>query len=356
MHRRRFPQPGLPPATLTLQPGEAAGPSTLTVMEYDEHGCEERTGATLEEVLAGRQPGRTLWLNLDGLGDVALLKKVGEHFGLHPLALEDVLNAPQRPKVDHYPDHLFIVMHMAHLLPEAVIEFEQMSIFLGPDFLITIQEREGDAFDPVRKRLQTGRGYARSRGHDYLAYALIDSLVDYYFPVLEKLSDAIEDLEDLVLDHPPKDTIELAHDMKRVMAEIRRSAWPQRELVGRLMNDDSGLFKPETRMFLRDVYDHAVQVLDLTELSREVAGGLIDLYMSSEAHRANEVMRVLTVVASIFIPLTFLAGIYGMNFDPKVSPYNMPELESRFGYPIFLAAMLLIGGGMLLYFRKKRWL
>ncbi len=354
--RRRFPTPGIAPATLIVHPDTAGGPGRLTAIEYSPEFIDERSGPDLDAVLGERRTGSVLWLNLDGLGDVAMLQRVGERFGLHPLALEDVLNAPQRPKMDDYDEHLFIVMHMAHLLPDGVIEFEQMSLFLGADFLITVQEREGDVFDPVRKRLRSGRGYARARGHDYLAYALIDSLVDYYYPVLEKLAESIEDLEDLVLDHPPKDTVEQVHDMKRLLGEIRRAAWAQRELVSRLKSDDSGLIREETQIFLRDVHDHAAQVLDLTESSREVAGGLIELYMSSVGLRTNEVMRVLTVVASIFIPLTFLAGIYGMNFDPHASPYNMPELEMRYGYPVFLLSMLLIAVGMVLYFRKRRWL
>ncbi len=356
MQRRRYPTPGTAPATLTVHPDTGGGSSRLSVIEYGPDFIEERSGTHLAEVLGPRRPASVLWLNLDGLGDVTLLREIGERFGLHALALEDVVNAPQRPKLDDYEEHLFIVMQMAHLRPDGVIEFEQMSIFLGADFLITVQEREGDVFDPVRKRLRSGRGYARSRGHDYLAYALIDSLVDYYYPVLERLGESIEDLEDLVLDHPPKDTVEQVHDMKRLLGEIRRAAWAQRELVSRLTSDDSGLIGEETKIFMRDVHDHAAQVLDLAEVSREVAGGLIELYMSSVGLRTNEVMRVLTVVASIFIPLTFLAGIYGMNFDPGASPYNMPELRMRYGYPIFLLAMLLVAVGMVAYFRKRRWL
>lgn len=356
MQRRRFPTPGTAPATLVVHPDTKSGSSRLSVIEYGPDLFDERSGLNLAEVLGQRRRGSVLWLNLDGLGNVELLKEIGQRFGLHPLALEDVVNAPQRPKLDDYEDHLFIVMQMAHLLPDEVIEFEQMSIFLGRDFLITVQEREGDVFDPVRKRLRNGRGYARSRGHDYLAYALIDSLVDYYYPVLEKLADSIEILEDQVLDDAPKDTVEQVHDMKRLLGEIRRAAWAQRELVSRLTHEESGLIREETQIFLRDVHDHASQVLDLAEVSREVAGGLIELYMSSVGLRTNEVMRVLTVVASIFIPLTFLAGIYGMNFDPGASPYNMPELKMRYGYPIFLLAMFLVAAGMVAYFRKRRWL
>lgn len=356
MKRRRFPTPGTAPATLVVHPDTQSGSSCLSIIEYGPDFIDERTGSELLQVMGQRRGGSVLWLNLDGLGDVALLKQIGEYFGLHPLALEDVVNAPQRPKLDDYEKHLFIVMQMVHLLPDEVIEFEQMSIFVGKDFLITVQEREGDVFDPVRKRLRTGRGYARSRGHDYLAYALIDSLVDFYYPVLEKLAEAIEMLEDKVLDDAPKNTVEQVHDMKQLLGEIRRAAWAQRELVSRLTHDDSGLIREETQIFLRDVHDHASQVLDLTETSREVAGSLIELYMSTVSLRTNEVMRVLTVVASIFIPLTFLAGIYGMNFDPDASPYNMPELEMRYGYPAFLLAMLLIAVGMVLYFRKRRWL
>lgn len=356
MLRRRFHKPGTAPATLVAPPSSEGRKQSITLIEYDAAELTEKEITDPEELRSCRDNGKVSWIDVNGLGDIETLRRLGQIFGLHPLALEDVLNTGQRPKVEHYEDHYFIVLQTVALPQECEVEFEQMSLFLGPTFLITIQEQIGDTFDPVRERLRQGRGFSRSRGHDYLAYALIDSIVDHFFPVLEQIGEAVEELEDELVERPHEATVSHVHDLKRILMHLRRAAWPEREVLSVLARDDSSLIKPETRVFLRDCYDHAVQIMDVLESYREMSAGMIDLYLSSLSNRTNEVMRMLTVVASIFIPLTFIVGLYGMNFDPSVSGWNMPELRMPYGYPACLAVMLLITVALVIYFRKRRWL
>ncbi len=346
--------PGTAPATLVARAG--AEPPVVTLIEYDAEGIEERQVGSIEEVFVCRDNGKVSWINIDGLGDVELLRKLGAHFRLHPLALEDVLNTSHRPKMEEHADHCFLITRMASVSDEGEVTFEQVSMFLGHTFLITIQHLPGDVFEQVRQRLRAGRGFARTRGHDYLAYALLDALVDHFFPVLEKIGEDVEELEDLLLESPSPECVARLHEIKRSLLQLRRAAWPEREVIAALNRDESGLIAAETKVFLRDCYDHTVSIMDVIESYRDVTAGMMDLYLSSVSNRTNEVMRVLTVIASIFIPLTFMAGVYGMNFDPDASPWSMPELRARYGYPITLAAMLLVGLGMLFLFRKKRWI
>ncbi len=354
MIRSRHHAPGTAPATLVTT--AEARPAVITLIEYDAAGIEERRIERIEDVFHCREDERVSWINIDGLGDVELLRTIGAHFGLHPLALEDVLNTTHRPKIEEYSDHLFVITRMASVGAEEMVEFEQVSMFLGKNFLITIQERPGDVFEAVRQRLRGGRGYARKMRHDYLLYALLDALVDHFFPVLEKLGEEIETLEDVLLESPSRSCVARLHDIKRSLLHLRRAAWPEREVMSALNRDESGLIAPETKVFLRDCYDHTISIMDVIESYRDVTAGMMDLYLSSVSNRTNEVMRVLTVIASIFIPLTFIAGVYGMNFDPEASPWNMPELGARYGYPICVAVMLVLGIGMVVFFRKKGWL
>ena len=254
-------------------------------------------------------------------------------------------------------NQLFIVMQMAYESEESDIVFEQVSLVLGKGFVITVQEEPGrDVFDPVRHRLHMGAGYARHMKSDYLAYALVDAVVDHYFPLIQSLGDSLEEFQQTVIENPTAKRVRDLHDFRYAMAELRRAIWPQRELLGRLLRDETGLLAPRTKPFIRDCYDHTVIMVDILETFRDSTRNLMDLYLSSLTIRTNEIMRVLTVISAIFIPLTFLAGIWGMNFDHSASPFNMPELGWRFGYPCALVFMLAVAMGMVLFFKRKRWL
>ncbi len=275
-------------------------------------------------------------------------------FNLHGLALEDVVNVHQRPKVEEYADHAFIVTRMIQAgLPPTT---EQVSMFLGEGFLLTFQERPGDCFDPVRARLRSSRGQIRDRQADYLAYALLDAVIDGYFPVLETLGERLEVLEDAVTAEPPEAEATQIHEIKRELLLLRRAVWPQREMVNALTRETSPYVTDQTRLYLRDCYDHTIQLMDIVETYREIATGLVDIYLSSVSTRLNEIMKVLTIIATIFIPLGFVAGLYGMNFDASASPWNMPELRWYWGYPVALGVMAAAALGMLYYFYRKGWI
>ncbi|MGC4006640.1 MAG: magnesium/cobalt transporter CorA [Pirellulales bacterium] len=298
---------------------------------------------------------RVTWINVDGLGDAGVLAALGKLFHLHPLALEDVVHVHQRPKVEQYPDNVFIVLRMIHR--GDTLASEQLSIFLGSNYVLTFQEDlPGDCFDAVRERIGGEKNGFSGHGADYLAYRLIDAVIDNYFPVLEHYGETIDDLEEEMLTFKNKVDLNTIHAVKQDMLQLRRSIWPTREVVNALLRDSNTAFGEETRVYLRDCYDHTVQLLDLLEMYRELSADLRDLYLSSMSHRMNEIMKVLTIISTLFIPLTFVAGIYGMNFDTKVSPWNMPELEWYYGYPFAWGLMALITIGMLIFFVRKRWI
>jgi magnesium transporter len=318
-------------------------------MSYSEDRLEEGEVESLEAVVASSLSVR--WLNLDGLHDVSILREIGERFDLHRLLLEDVISVGQRPKFEEYDGRLFVVLHMLSVDDvEAQIREEQVSMVLSGGTLLTFQERTGDVFEPVRRRLREASGRIRARGADYLMYALIDAVVDGYFGVLERLGNAAERLDGEIADDPTPDTARRLHALKREALVARRSIWPVRELASGLLRSESELITADTRIYLRDVYDHAVQAIDAAETLRELTTSLMDLYLSTVGQRTNEVMRVLTVIASLFIPLTFLAGLYGMNFQ------YMPELAFRWAYPVLLGVMGVLAVGMLQYFKRKGWL
>jgi magnesium transporter len=270
--------------------------------------------------------------------------------------MEDVLNTTQRPKVERYDDQYFIISEMIYPETDRRIAVEQLSLFLGDSYVLTLQEESGhDVFAAVRARLRSGRGYARRMKADYLAYALLDATVDQFFPILETVGDGIEAIEDDLLGKPTRETLRRLYEHKRLLMQLRRAAWPQREIFSTLMRDDSGLISAETQVFLRDCYDHATQIIDILENFRELTAGLMDVYLSSLGFRTNEIMRILTVISSIFIPLTFIAGLYGMNFNTE-HPLNMPELNWPYGYLLCLGMMAAIAGGMILFFKRKHWL
>ncbi len=352
----KYHAPGTPPATLVSLGEKENAPIVIQLIQYDRETIFEGCFDTFEELMSRYDPAKVNWINIDGLTDTDLLRKLATRFKIHALALEDVLNTTQRPKVEQYDEHFFIVSEMIYKEEDHRIAVEQLSLFLGEGYVITIQEEsQHDVFGTVRNRLRAGRGTARTMKADYLAYALLDATVDQFFPVLEELGDSIEDLEDQLIDRPSRDTVRKLHGIKRLLMQLRRAAWPQREIFSTLIRDESTLIHAETKIYLRDCYDHTTQIIDIMESFRDLAAGLMDFYISSLGFKTNEIMRVLTVISSIFIPLTFVAGIYGMNFDTK-SPFNMPELEWPFGYLYCLALMATVAGGMVLFFRRKRWL
>ena len=363
MFMKRHGPPGSSPATLSphLVDGKTRKP-TIKIIEYDKDGIEERDVTDLAELAGHLDNRKVTWINIDGLGDVEALTILGEKFRIHPLALEDVLNTGQRPKVENAADYVFIVAQMVYQDKSRTICGEQVSFFLGKNFLITVQEEgDYDVFEPVRERVRAGRGTIRKAKADYLTYALLDSIIDHYYPVLEELGNAIEDLEDDLLDKPSREMIHKLHEHKRSLSQMRRFVWPLRDVVSALLHDPSGLIAEPTKIYLRDCYDHTVQLMDLVESYRELTSGLMELYHSSVGLRTNEIMRVLTVITSIFIPLTFIVGVYGMNFAPadasgKALPLNMPELYQPHGYLWLMAFMAIVAVVQLLIFKRMKWL
>jgi magnesium transporter len=363
MFKKRRSAPGSSPATLVphLVDG-VAQKAKIQMIEYDADHFQEQEFTEISEVIARLDRGKITWINVDGLGDLAALETLAAHFNLHPLALEDVLNIGQRPKTEAADDYLFIVAQMVYHDDEDDLCNEQVSMFLGKNFLITIQEEpDYDVFLSVRDRLRSGRGMSRKSKSDYLAYALLDSIIDNYYPVLEKIGADIDSLEDLLLQRPTRDMIQTLHAQKRNLTQVRRFVWPMRDVVNSLLHDNSVFVANSTKVYLRDCYDHVVQLMDLVESYREVTSGLMELYHSSVGLRTNEVMRVLTVITSVFIPLTFIVGIYGMNFAPhsddgKPLPMNMPELYSPYGYITLMSIMAVIAIVQLYIFRQMKWL
>ncbi|RMF58032.1 MAG: magnesium and cobalt transport protein CorA [Bacteroidetes bacterium] len=348
--KKRRKKVGLPPGTL-VPLVERTDPVRLTLFDYGPDHFEERALEDVEDVFPYRDSPHVTWINVDGSHDTETVRRLGAHFGLHPLVLEDIVSTAQRPKVEVYEDYLFIVIRMLRFDRERrQIEAEQLSLVVSEGFVLSFQERPGDVLDPIRHRLRLEQGRLRRSGADYLAYAILDVIVDHYFVVLEEVGELLEELEDEVLRDPSMEVQQKIRDLRRELILMRRAVWPVRELFMTLERIELPLFREETRPFLRDAYDHIIQVIDIVESLRDVISGLMDLYMSSLSNRMNEIMKFLTIVGTIFIPLTFIAGIYGMNFE------HMPELHYRYGYPLVMLAMVAIAAGMLLYFRRKRWL
>jgi magnesium transporter len=348
---KRAKKKGLPPGTI-VHTGEAkGGKARVTVIDYDEKGVKEKDVEDAGECFEFRGNKRTTWINIDGVHDVALIKKLGEHFGVHPLVLEDIANIEQRPKVEEFKDYLFIVAKMFYSgQKEGEVDSEQISFILGKDFIISLQESKGDVFEPVRERIRKGRGILRGAGADYLLYALLDAIVDNYFVILEGIGERIEELEEELTENPTNKTLQQLHALKRDMIYIRKGIWPLREVISALSKSDLRLVKKKTRRYLRDVYEHTIQVIDTIEAYRDILSGMVDLYLSSISNKMNEIMKVLTIIATIFIPLTFITGIYGMNFE------NMPEIGWVHGYPFALGIMLLVALIMFIYFKSRKWI
>ncbi|NEP19226.1 MAG: magnesium/cobalt transporter CorA [Leptolyngbya sp. SIO4C1] len=343
------------PGTLVIE--DDAIPPELVLIDYrlEEAVCKELKKP--EEAAQYLDSDSISWVDVQGLGSEAILRRLGRVYSLHPLVLEDVVNVPQRPKVEYYDQQMLIITRMVNPIEQGLGFYsEQVSFVLGSGYLLTVQEEsEVDCFDPVRHRIRWNKGMIRAQGADYLAYSLIDAIVDGYFPVLEDYGEYIEDLEDEVLFRPTRQTVQKIYQVRRDLMKLRRSIWPMRNAISALIRDDSELISREVGVYFQDCYDHTVQVLDIVETYRELTSTLMDVYLSSVSNRMNEVMKILTVISSIFIPLTFIAGVYGMNFNPEASPWNMPELNAYWGYPICWAVMIAIAAALSIYFWRQGW-
>jgi magnesium transporter len=347
---KRTRKTGLPPGTLVHIGEQKVAEVKITVIDYDDAGLTEKPIHKVEECFPFRATPTVSWIYVEGLHQVEVIETLGKHFGVHPLVLEDILNTEQRPKLEDFEDYIFIVLKFFHFVDgQNEIAAEQLAIVFGFNFLISFQERESDIFKTVRERLKNGQGRLRKHGSDYLAFTLVDAVVDHYFVVLEKLEDQIEQVEErLIADARPRVLTDI-HHLKRETIRLRKSAWPLREVIGNLQRLESKLVSEFTDIYLRDLYDHVIQVIDNLETYREILSAMTDIYLTKLSNRMNAIMKILTIISSIFIPLTFIAGIYGMNFK------YMPELEWRWGYFMILSFMILIGLGMLFYFKKKKW-
>jgi magnesium transporter len=322
----------------------------VSVLNYDEAALTERELSDLTDLLPSKDEPTVTWINVNGLHDTQIMEDFGKHFGLHPLLLEDVVNTQQRPKLEAYENCLFVVLKMLSWDEKSSrVDSEQVSLVLGPRYVISFQERSGNVFEPVRKRIGSRKGRICRMGPDYLIYAMVDAIVDHYFLLLERIGDEIEALEKEVFQEPADTTLRTVQHLKSELLHIRRSIWPLREVAGGMMREESDLISEQTHIFWRDVYDHTIQVIDTLESYRDTSSGLLDIYLSSVSNRMNEVMKVLTIIATIFIPLTFIAGIYGMNFE------WMPELHQPWAYPAVWIVMVFVALLMVMYFRRKKW-
>ncbi|MFZ7126248.1 MAG: magnesium/cobalt transporter CorA [Desulfobacterales bacterium] len=342
---------GLPPGTLMHIGEQRVEEARLSLFRYDSQDLSESTPVDLETALASPPDGKKAWLNVDGLHEVDIIGAVGSRYGIHPLTQEDILNAGQRPKIEFFDDYVYIVIKMI-VFDRTIgkINAEQVSIVFGKDFLVSFQEGAGDVFDPVRERLRSARGKIRGAGPDYLAYTLLDAVIDHYFHAIEAVGDEIETLEADVTENPDAGSLRDIHRLKHEMIFMRKQIWPLRTMLALLRKGESAVIMPASRIYISDIYDHAVQSLEIVESLLDLLAGLQDLYLSQLSIRMNEVMKVLTIIATVFIPMTFIAGVYGMNFK------YMPELDLPWAYPAALALMAGIALGFLLYFRRKRWL
>jgi len=353
-HRTRIAKTGLPPGSLVHVGEKHTGEPLLSLMIYNDQGVKEKTLTGIEELRSNlqEQAAGVTWLHIEGLHDIRLMEQMGDLYRLHPLTLEDILYTDQRPKMEDFGNYIYIVLKDFSLPPDMGGQLlpEQISVIFGPHFLISFQEKQNPLMEPIRERIRSARGRIRKAGADYLAYTIIDAIVDQYFILLEKLGESIESLEDQLVTQPGRDTLHAIQNIKREMLYLRKSVWPLREAVSALQRTDSPLMDTATDLYLKDVYDHTIQIIDTVETYRDMLSGMLDIYLSSVSNRLNEVMKVLTIIATIFMPLTFLAGVYGMNFK------YMPELEWHWGYFMVWGIMISVALSMIRYFKRKKWL
>jgi magnesium transporter len=348
---KRSEKAGLSPGTLMYVGEEKSGKPRITVMDYDATDFLEKEVGSVEECFPFKETSTVTWINVDGVHDASVIEKLGAYFDIHPLVLEDIMTTTQRPKTEDLGTALFVVLRMIEYSEQGVeTTADQLSLILGPNYVLTFQETQGDCLDPVRDRIRSGKGRIRKQGPDYLAYAVIDSVVDNYFFVLEKLGERIDTLEEQLIAEPRRELLGEIHGLKREMIELRKSVWPLREVVSGLERSESPLIKESTGLFLRDLYDHAIQVIDTVESFREMLSSMVETYLSSLSNRMNEIMKVLTIISTIFIPITFLVGLYGMNF------VHFPEIRWRWGYAFCWLLIIASVGGMFSFFRRKKWL
>jgi magnesium transporter len=351
-----YNQPGTPPRQLNLH--DNLPPADIITIDYGPDRLEQ-VGLLDVEIIADYLDRDTVsWIDILGLGNLAMWTSISRIFDFHPLLVEDIVNVPQRPKIEHYDRHLLVVAWMAILKPDRqTFVREQVSFVLGDGYLLSVQEEpEDDCFHSVRDRLENSKSSIRQHRADYLLYCLLDAIIEGFFPVLEYYGEIVEELEDEVIVNPTPATLQRIHKLRRELLDLRRSIWPQRDAINSLIRDDNDLISRDVNIYLRDCYDRAVQVMDLVETYRELTAGLMDVYLSSVSNKMNEVMKFLTVISATFIPITFIAGVFGMNFNPDRSPWNMPELGWYWGYPTCLAVMAIVGGGSLFYFWRRGWL
>jgi magnesium transporter len=350
---KRYNPPGTPPGSLLAHDAVLHEALRISLIEYDDSYFEEHAQIGVDECRAYLATPTLTWIHVQGTAEPEVLRNLGEQFNLHKLALEDVLNTGQRPKAESYDGQLFVVLSLPSLKDGHIVT-SQVSLFVGPDYLVSFHVGSNDPFEPVRKRLRNHAGRLRGLGTDALLHTLIDLVIDLGFPVLEDFGERIEDLEEELLQNPGKHTLAVIHQLKRDLLLLRRMLWPQREVINTLLRDGHVLIHEETRLYLRDCYDHAIQIMDLMESYRDMTASMLDVYLSSASNRLNEVMRVLTVIATLFIPPTFIVGVYGMNFD-RSSPWNMPELGWRYGYAFSWGIILAMVIGLLIFFKRKKW-
>jgi len=349
--RRSVTKAGQSPGTLIYIGEKKDETVRIKILDYTQAGLEEKEVDSIAACLSFKTKDSTTWINITGIHDLAIIESLGKQFGLHSLLLEDVVNTEQRPKMDDYDDYLFVVMKMLYLSRETKrILHEQINFILLPGVVISLQEFEEDVFDPVRERIRKGKGHIRSKGADYLMYALIDTIVDHYFHIFEEIGEQVEALQEEVITNPRPATLHRIQKLKHEMIFLRKSVWPLREIISALVRGESGLISKDVILYLRDVYDHTIQVIDTVETYRDMLSGMLDIYLSSVSNKLNEVMKVLTIIATIFIPLTFIVGVYGMNFR------YMPELEFKWAYPVLWVIMIAVFGSMLIYFKRKKWM
>ena len=349
--KRQSKKLGLPPGT-TVHIGEQKVEKTIIeVIDFDNENLQKVQMDSVQEIFKFKDTSTTSWINIVGLHETEIMQQIGQNFNFHPLVIEDILNTDQRPKIEFFDNFIFVIMKMiVYDTEKKTLNIEQVSIILGQNFVFTFQERRGDVFQPIRDRLMNGKGRIRSNKHDYLMYTLMDVIVDNYFVVLENISDDMEYLEESVTKSADQNVVEQIYNIKRELLLLKKAIWPLRDIVNNLRNEETKLIAASTEIYLNDLSDHTIQVIEVTETYRDLASGLLDTYMSMVSHHMNEVMKVLTIIATIFIPLTFIAGIYGMNFEV------MPELHWKWGYFTVWGFMIVVFVGMLFYFRRKKWI
>ncbi len=349
--KKRSKKSGLPPGALVHIGDKKMEKTRITLIDYDESQFQEKEVKMVEECFPFKDKPTVTWINIDGIHQIEIIEKIGQHFGVHPLILEDILNTDQRPKIEDFDNYIYVALKLLKYMENSdEIISEQVSLIMGANFVISFMECEEDIFNPVRERIRTGKGHIRKMGSDYLAYSLADAIVDNYFVIMEKIGEKIEVMEEELVTNPTRETLKSFHNLQRELIFLRKSVWPLREVVNNLQRGESSLIHKSTRIYLRDIYDHTIEVIDIIEGLRDTVSRMLDIYLSSISNKLNEIMKVLTIIATIFIPLTFIAGVYGMNFE------YMPELKWRWGYPVIWIIMTAIGILMLNYFRTKKWI